>query len=538
MGELVLQEQRRQLVSIIKTGEGLEVVQELTLHGRQLRLPDLQVLAPCASLRKLDASNNSVTRLDGAEGLVRLETLILYRNKISDLGELLRLRSLQGLRQLDLRQNPVAKEESYRLFVIKYLPRLKRLDGANVTVSERTRADRLFANLNYSSSSTESSEQRSFSDEESSRVRRELKGSKAGRYAPDKLQTTRTSRRQQSASADSPSSEHEPHLGVEDWGNGLEQVLGEDFGADTGGRRVRRSASPRGPDGAHDAPDHYASRTDEPRTQETTGAAPAPAPESGASGRAGACPRGAGDGERLGKGIRDLLVLATIGAGCSSEASRRVCASLEPHIASLVGMLHAGRAAPGGVVRDSAGGTAPRRAAEGEGGADVHRVAEEAAAAARQRANEEAAPPPPPPPLPYRVDTSRPSLRTNWTRLVPVQAAALLEEAAGQVDAAEARAAEAEARAARAEAEARGAGGARAEEAMRMLREAHAAVMAANARLEEEARALRAALDAERDARQVRAIQGSPRAPRPPAAEARAGVAPPRRAPRPEAGLT
>ena len=27
--------------------------------------------------------------------------------------------------------------------------------------------------------------------------------------------------------------------------------------------------------------------------------------------------------------------------------------------------------------------------------------------------------PPPPPPLPYKVDTSRPSLRTNWTRLVP-----------------------------------------------------------------------------------------------------------------------
>ena len=28
---------------------------------------------------------------------------------------------------------------------------------------------------------------------------------------------------------------------------------------------------------------------------------------------------------------------------------------------------------------------------------------------------------PPPPPLPYKVDTSRPSLRTNWTRLVPLR---------------------------------------------------------------------------------------------------------------------
>jgi len=30
-----------------------------------------------------------------------------------------------------------------------------------------------------------------------------------------------------------------------------------------------------------------------------------------------------------------------------------------------------------------------------------------------------------PPPLPYKVDTSRPSLRTNWTRLVQLGAAAI-----------------------------------------------------------------------------------------------------------------
>lgn len=39
------------------------------------------------------------------------------------------------------------KQESYRLFAIKYLPRLRRLDGSDVTTMERTRADSLFANL-------------------------------------------------------------------------------------------------------------------------------------------------------------------------------------------------------------------------------------------------------------------------------------------------------------------------------------------------------------------------------------------------------
>ena len=37
----------------------------------------------------------------------------------------------------------------------------------------------------------------------------------------------------------------------------------------------------------------------------------------------------------------------------------------------------------------------------------------------RNEAAVEAAAKPPPPSLPYKVDTSRPSLRTNWTRLVP-----------------------------------------------------------------------------------------------------------------------
>ena len=52
--------------------------------------------------------------------------------------------------QLDLRLNPVVKQESYRLFAIKYLPRLRRLDGRDITATERTRADCLFANLDCS----------------------------------------------------------------------------------------------------------------------------------------------------------------------------------------------------------------------------------------------------------------------------------------------------------------------------------------------------------------------------------------------------
>ena len=59
---------------------------------------------------------------------------------------------MDGNWQMDLRLNPVAQQESYRLFAIKYLPRLRRLDGREVTDIERSRADCLFANLECSRS--------------------------------------------------------------------------------------------------------------------------------------------------------------------------------------------------------------------------------------------------------------------------------------------------------------------------------------------------------------------------------------------------
>ena len=62
------------------------------------------------------------------------------------------------------------------------------------------------------------------------------------------------------------------------------------------------------------------------------------------------------------------------------------------------------------VLRHTTGGAARAEGAEGTEGAEVAEGAEGADATSP--------PPPPSSPLPYKVDTSRPSLRTNWTRLV------------------------------------------------------------------------------------------------------------------------
>lgn len=66
----------------------------------------------------------------GIQHLAALERLSLYHNCVSSLAEVLRLRSLPELRDVDLRLNPVVKNEpGYRHFVVHALPKLRQLGG-------------------------------------------------------------------------------------------------------------------------------------------------------------------------------------------------------------------------------------------------------------------------------------------------------------------------------------------------------------------------------------------------------------------------
>lgn len=66
--------------------------------------------------------------------------LNLRRNKITELDEILHLRNLKNLQVLWLSENPVAKDPNYRLFCIKHLPFLQKLDDKNVTPEEKEMA--------------------------------------------------------------------------------------------------------------------------------------------------------------------------------------------------------------------------------------------------------------------------------------------------------------------------------------------------------------------------------------------------------------
>ena len=132
-----------------------ESVETLTVQLSRLQLHSLEPLGVCTRLKRLDLSRNTIRSLAGAEFLAQLESLNLYGNKLGDLGELLRLRQLPSLADVDLRMNPVVNHDSYRLFAIKYLPRtMRRLDGSEISALQRSRAESLFANLDCSSSSS------------------------------------------------------------------------------------------------------------------------------------------------------------------------------------------------------------------------------------------------------------------------------------------------------------------------------------------------------------------------------------------------
>ncbi|XP_043921634.1 centrosomal protein of 72 kDa [Protopterus annectens] len=92
-------------------------------------------------LKSLDLSRNALVSLEGIQHLKLLERLNLYYNNISSMSEVLHLRNLTALRDLDLRLNPVTKSEpDYRLLIIHMLPNLRRLDDRPVRDSERKAA--------------------------------------------------------------------------------------------------------------------------------------------------------------------------------------------------------------------------------------------------------------------------------------------------------------------------------------------------------------------------------------------------------------
>ena len=97
-------------------------------------------------LRTLLLSNNNITRISPEIGsqIPNVETIMLTHNAIVNLSDIDGLSALAKLKKLDLRENNITKQPSYRLYVAARLPSLKWLDFEKIKDSERKEGLKLF----------------------------------------------------------------------------------------------------------------------------------------------------------------------------------------------------------------------------------------------------------------------------------------------------------------------------------------------------------------------------------------------------------
>jgi protein TilB len=105
-------------------------------------IPKLENLNRLKKLEYLNVALNNITKLEGLEGCESLKKLDLTCNFL-DVDELASVRSLRNntcLEELYLTGNPCCKWEGYRAYVLGSLPQLAKLDGTEITRSERIEA--------------------------------------------------------------------------------------------------------------------------------------------------------------------------------------------------------------------------------------------------------------------------------------------------------------------------------------------------------------------------------------------------------------
>ena len=97
-------------------------------------------LADFTHLVHLDLSRNYLKSLVGIEKLIYLESLNIYKNKISKGSDILLLKKNIYLEFFDSRLNIVSRNSLYRPFVIQNIPTIKILDEQSIIPFERRKA--------------------------------------------------------------------------------------------------------------------------------------------------------------------------------------------------------------------------------------------------------------------------------------------------------------------------------------------------------------------------------------------------------------
>ncbi|EKX42543.1 hypothetical protein GUITHDRAFT_56578, partial [Guillardia theta CCMP2712] len=136
----------------IRTIENLHVLPALT----KLSLPchvieKLDAVVHAAHLQSLILSHNKIQKIDVLEKLFSnlklLHTFALSDNKIVDVNELRKFKSLPNLSNLSLRGNPVSEQPHTRSFVIYTVKHLDILDDREIDCQERQQSVERFERM-------------------------------------------------------------------------------------------------------------------------------------------------------------------------------------------------------------------------------------------------------------------------------------------------------------------------------------------------------------------------------------------------------
>merc|ERR1712060_731460 len=88
--------------------------------------------------------------LENISPLPRLRALHLSSNRVGELSELEKLRSLKNVIMIHLAQNPVARKPLYRTYVISSVSSVRSIDGKEVTDDERDKVEQLLVSADPS----------------------------------------------------------------------------------------------------------------------------------------------------------------------------------------------------------------------------------------------------------------------------------------------------------------------------------------------------------------------------------------------------
>jgi len=124
--------------------DNMKHVHKLNVCG--VHVSDIGVLRDAPNVEVLSLSVNAIEDLSVLGDLPKLRELYLRKNHIIDLKQVLHLSKLSYLSNLNMSENPVSSDPSYRAFIIAALPNLARLDDVDIDVRERDDAENAYPN--------------------------------------------------------------------------------------------------------------------------------------------------------------------------------------------------------------------------------------------------------------------------------------------------------------------------------------------------------------------------------------------------------